>query len=121
MAGLGVLPVSGFGESTAVESRSTLEVHPTGLSKGSPMPVSPVFSEQIERSDGMHVSPLQQLTIDLDRHLAIDVRGLPRCGAWPIDNPREREEDPCAPAKVGSGQIEVEVAFPEQAPIRLSA
>ena len=111
-----------LGATAAAESHTTLELRPTDISSNSPTPVSLVFSEQIRRSDGGHVSPPQELTIDLDRRLALDVRGLPSCRtAGPIDNPKYPGEEPCATAKIGSGWIKVDVDFPEQGPFPITA
>ena len=59
--------------------------------------------------------------LDLDRHLSLSVEGLPRCRG-PLNESGPRTEYPavCRDAKVGGGTLEVEVAFPEQQPVRIS-
>jgi hypothetical protein len=63
---------------------------------------------------------LQELQIELDRHLAIDAEGLPACNpAFAYQHQRATRRDPCRKAQVGSGGIGIEVTFPEQQPIEL--
>lgn len=122
LAGSAFVAVAGAGVTAEVESESTLELRPAAISTSTPTPVSLVFTEQIGSSDGSHVSPLQELRIDLDRRLAIDLRGVPRCHpGFQIDNPRGPEADPCPSAKIGFGWVEVEVLFPEQPPIPVTS
>jgi hypothetical protein len=84
-------------------------------------PVSLHLAETIANADGSHPPPLQDLRLDLDRHLGLSVKGLPSCprssgGRQSRQNPFES----CEEAKMGSGIVELEVAFPEQAPVRIS-
>jgi hypothetical protein len=82
-------------------------------------PVSLLLTEGIGQPDGSHPPPLQELQLDLDRHLELSVKGVPHCGPLLQERPvREGVLEQCEDAKVGSGTVEVEVAFPEQRPVR---
>lgn len=85
-------------------------------------PVSLKLAETIGTLDGSHPPALQEVDLGLDRHLGLSVDGLPVCRP-PLQEhgPREGILPQCEDAKVGSGTIEVEVAFPEQQPVRINA
>jgi hypothetical protein len=94
---------------------------PSRLPAGKAAPVSLAFRQTIRRPDGSHPPALQELQLDLDRHFGLSVKGVPRCGPPIQESPvREGVLSRCEDAKVGSGTIEVEVAFPEQQPVRIS-
>lgn len=69
--------------------------------------------------DGTHLPAVDQMSINFDRTLQLNAKGLPSCSAGQL---RARSTGAvkriCGGAIVGSGTGEVEVAFPEQAPFR---
>jgi hypothetical protein len=94
---------------------------PTKLPVRERIPVSLRLAETVRTPDGSHPPALQGLRVDLDRQLGLSVKGLPSCprylgGRQSREKPFERCED----AKVGSGTVELEVAFPEQTPVDIS-
>lgn len=94
---------------------------PTRLPSLAAKPISLALAETIREQDGSHPPALQELDLDLDRHFGLSVKGLPRCGPLLQESPTR--QDPfsrCEDAKVGTGTIEVEVAFPEEQPVQVS-
>jgi hypothetical protein len=84
-------------------------------------PISVALTEAIRNPDGSHPPALQELDLDLDRHLGLSVKGLPRCGPLLQESPTRQEPFArCDDAKVGAGNMKVEVAFPEQQPVQVS-
>ncbi len=83
-------------------------------------PVSLALTERIRSQDGSRPSALQELEVELDRHLAFSVKGLPRCPA-PLRSRQSRTETlpQCEKAKVGSGAVLVDVAFLEEPPVQV--
>jgi hypothetical protein len=90
-------------------------VRPLKLSPKKPKPVRVLVSGKYETGDGSHVSALDELVLELDRHLKLEVRGVPVCGGG-TRSVRGEVLEGCEDAVVGKGAIEAEVAFPE-API----
>lgn len=92
---------------------------PSKLPAHGAAPISFALTETIGNQDGSHPPALQELEIELDRPLGVSVKSLPRCSRPMQDyGPRTDTLERCEDAKVGSGTIEVEVAFPEQQPVR---
>lgn len=111
-------PVSTLMPPTTVVFRSIIT--PRKLPTRRAAPVSLALSERIGNRDGSHPPALQELKLDLDRHLGLSVKGLPTCpGPLNESGPRTRSPAICADSKIGSGTMEVEVAFPELQPVRI--
>lgn len=98
-------------------------VAPAGLPAHEKAPVSLAVAETIRNPAGGPPPALQELELQLGRHLALSVEGVPTCHlkarhpqAHSIAIPKR-----CREAKIGSGQIGIEVAFPEDSPIPLKA
>lgn len=87
-------------------------VSPSKLPRAKPRPVQVLVSGRYETGDGPHVPALHELELDLDRHLTLDVTGVPTCSAGTLEVRGEVLEG-CEDAVVGRGTIEAEVAFPE--------
>lgn len=105
-----------------VQTTFTSHISPSGLPAGrDSAPVRLALSERVQSLAGAHSPPLRELNLDLDRHLGLSVEGLPRCGPLLHESPtREEALAQCEEAKVGSGTLWVEVAFPEQVPVQIS-
>jgi len=74
---------------------------------------------EISTRDGTHPPALQTLDLEIDRTIGIDAVGLPTCTAGQLrSRSTAAAKRACGSAIVGSGEAEVEVAFPEQAPFR---
>lgn len=63
----------------------------------------------------------RELQIELDRHLKIQAKGLPACHPSPSIQSGVSVEEACAGSAVGSGEETVQVAYPENAPIKVPA
>jgi hypothetical protein len=57
---------------------------------------------------------LHEVVLELDRNITVDSKGLAVCPFGTIESPPPSQR--CGSASIGRGEIEVEVAFPEQAP-----
>ena len=58
---------------------------------------------------------LKEAIFEVDKNVAFNARGLAVCRPRPIDLPAE-PGDPCKEARVGKGEMEFEIEFPETPP-----
>jgi hypothetical protein len=116
-AALGAGPVSV--PLPSVKAMFSGRITPRQLPARSRAPVSLNLAETVETLDGSHPPALQELDLELDRHLGLSVEGVPVCQPHGGRQPREETISRCEDAKVGSGTLGVEVAFPEQTPIQI--
>jgi hypothetical protein len=86
---------------------------PDKLPARKPAPVSFLLAERVQTSDGSHPPALQELEVELDRHFAVAVDGLPSCRPG-LQYQGMAITEQCGRARVGGGRIDIEVAFPEQ-------
>jgi len=94
-------------------------ISPTKLPRHGKAPVTARLLAGVESRDGSHPPALQSVRIDVDKTIAIDAVGLPTCRKAQLEaSSSATARRACADAIVGSGEAEVEVAFPEQAPFR---
>lgn len=87
-------------------------VRPRKLPRSKPQPVRVLVSNRYETGDGSHVPALDELKLELDRHLVLDVAGVPVCRAGILNEQRWVPED-CDDAVVGMGTLEAEFDPPE--------
>jgi hypothetical protein len=90
---------------------------PVKLPKGQRVGVGVRVDVKVRMEDGSHPPALRELILELDKNIAIDPIGLPTCLRRVLadDTSRGAELD-CHDALVGRGQVEFEIASPEQAP-----
>ncbi|HEU4738752.1 MAG TPA: hypothetical protein VFS54_06690 [Solirubrobacterales bacterium] len=94
-------------------------VSPKALPKHGLAPVTIHGSGALKTIDGSHPPALRTAIIDADKDLVVNVEGLPTCKIGQLRAVEtERAEAACGDAIVGRGSATVEVAFPEQPPIR---
>ncbi len=94
-------------------------ISPTKLPRHGKAPVTARLLAGVETRDGSHPPALQSVRIDVDRTIAVDAVGLPTCRKSQLEaSSSTAARRACPDAIVGSGEAEVEVAFPEQAPFR---
>lgn len=94
-------------------------ISPTKLPRHGTAPVTARLLAGVESRDGGHPPALQSVQIDIDKTIAIDAVGLPTCRRSRLEaSSSAAARRACGEAIVGSGEAEVEVAFPEQAPFR---
>lgn len=92
-------------------------ISPQKLPRHQQVPITAQLHASIATKDGSHPPAAQQLTIDFDRTLKLDAKGLPSCSAGKLEARTTVEvKRACSAAIVGSGKAKVEVAFPEQKP-----
>lgn len=89
---------------------------PAGLPKKELAPVHFTFSGALEMSDGSPPPALEQVVVEVDRNVRLDAKGLPVCRPVSLKAATVEVPDPCKEARVGKGEMEFEVAFPESAP-----
>lgn len=92
-------------------------IFPSKLPRHGKAPVTARLVGEFGTRDGSHPPALRSLDVDVDRTIAVDAVGLPVCRANQLAaRSTGVAERACREAIVGSGEAEVEVAFPEQAP-----
>lgn len=94
-------------------------ISPTKLPRHGKAPVTARLIAGVESRDGSHPPALESVRIDIDKTIAVDAVGLPTCRKPQLEaSSAASAHRACGDAIVGSGEAEVEVAFPEQAPFR---
>ena len=97
-------------------------ITPANLPKSRRTGVSLRIDSKMSTADGSHLPPLKELSLDLDKQMAVNARGLPACRRPPLeaDDTFGAEMD-CKTTIVGEGKAEIEIAQPEQAPFPVSS
>jgi hypothetical protein len=88
-------------------------IFPSKLPRHSQVPISARIDASIGTTDGTHPPAVKTLDLDFDKSIQVNARGLPVCKAAQLTAAAKKA---CPDAIVGSGEGEVEVAFPEQEP-----
>jgi hypothetical protein len=106
----------------SLSARFGTGVEPKKLPEDNMAPAALNLSAEISTTDGTHPSALRELTIDLDRNVAINAEGAPVCrlGSSLGQPPRELRKA-CRTAIVGGGSADLEFAVPEEKPIKESS
>ncbi len=97
------------------------QVAPKRLPGHEMAPVAVRLWGKVATSDGTHPSALREATIELDRSVAVDAKGLPACHPFVRHRVVGDLSKTCRGAIVGGGRADFEIASPEQAPIRTSS
>jgi hypothetical protein len=93
-------------------------ISPERLPRHETAPITADLHARMATKDGSHVPAAQQMTIDFDRTLQVDMRGLPVCKRGQLQaQSTAAAKRACPGAILGGGSGGAEVAFPEQAPI----
>ncbi len=94
-------------------------ISPERLPRHRQVPIVARLHARIAAKDGGHPPAARRLVVDFDRTLRLDARGLPACSAAKLKaRSTAAAKRACPGAIVGSGEAEVEVAFPEQQPFQ---
>jgi hypothetical protein len=97
-------------------------ISPEALPRHGQAPISGHVHARFSTKDGSHLPAIRRLTIDFDRTLQVNAKGLPACSAADLTaRTTAAAKRACPDAIVGSGSGEVEIAFPEQAPIMVKS
>jgi hypothetical protein len=92
-------------------------ISPSKLPKHKQAPISANLNAQIGTIDGSHPPAIKSVIADFDKTIQINAKGLPACEKGQLEaRTTTAAKKACPDAIVGSGEGEVEVAFPEQKP-----
>ncbi len=92
-------------------------ISPSRLPKHSQAPIAAHIDAKIGTTDGSHPPAVKNLNIDFDKSIQVNAKGLPVCKRGRLEAlPTVAAKQACPDAIVGTGEGEVEVAFPEQEP-----
>jgi hypothetical protein len=92
-------------------------IFPSRLPRHRQVPISGRIKAEIGTTDGSHPPAVKTLNIDFDKSIQVNARGLPACKRGQLTaRSTAAAKKVCLDAIVGSGEGEVEVAFPEQEP-----
>jgi hypothetical protein len=92
-------------------------ISPSKLPRHGSAPITARIIGDISTSDGSHPPALRTVEAEIDKTIEIDAVGIPVCTAGQIaSRDTATAKRACGDAIVGSGDAEVEVSFPEQAP-----
>jgi hypothetical protein len=91
---------------------------PEALPKSKPAPISFFLSGKVESKTGAHPPALKTFELEGDKHVAIDVKGVPVCKSSQLQSTTTAAAKAvCGKTLVGQGKTQVEIQFPEQSPI----
>ena len=94
-------------------------ISPTKLPRHGKAPVTARLNAEISTRDGSHPPAFESMDLKVEKNVSIDAVGLPTCKPQQLQaTSSAAAKQACGAAIVGSGEAEVEVAFPEQAPFR---
>ena len=92
-------------------------ISPTKLPKHELAPISANLNAKIGTTDGSHPPAIRSVNLDFDKTIQVNARGLPACTERElVARSTVAAKNACPDAILGSGEGEVEVAFPEQQP-----
>jgi hypothetical protein len=92
-------------------------ISPSKLPKHKQVPISGHINAQIGTVDDSHPPAIESVIVDFDKTIQINAKGLPVCTQNQlVARSTTDAKKVCGDTIVGSGEGEVEVAFPEQKP-----
>jgi hypothetical protein len=92
-------------------------ISPSKLPRHEQAPIAANLNAQIGTLDGSHPPAIESVIADFDKTIQVNARGLPVCKQGQLTaRSTVAAKKACPDAIVGSGEGEVEVAFPEQTP-----
>jgi hypothetical protein len=93
-------------------------ISPSQLPRHEQAPISAILNGQIGTVDGSHPPAIEGVIADFDKNIQVNAKGLPVCSEGQLVARSSADvKKACSDAIVGSGKAEVEVVFPEQAPL----
>ncbi len=91
---------------------------PKALSKTKFTPISLDVSGKIATIDGTHPPALKEFILETDKNGAVQVKGYPACTAGKLQSRDSKSAKAvCGNAILGEGTTDIQIQFPEQAPI----
>jgi len=95
-------------------------IHQGTLPKHEFAPMEHTVFGKIETTDGTHPSAFRELILDIDKDAKINAKGYPVCKAAQLTaRDTKSAKRVCGKTIIGEGEATAEVAFPEQAPIKV--
>ena len=95
-------------------------VHQGTLPKHEFAPLKHTILGAIETTDGTHPSAFRELILDVDKDVKINAKGYPVCKAGQLEaRDTKSAKRVCGETIIGEGEATAEIAFPEQAPIKV--
>jgi hypothetical protein len=95
---------------------------PKKLPKNAYAPMTANVFGKIKTSDGTHPSAFREAIVDFDKDVKINVKGLPVCKASDLEARNTKAAlQVCGDTELGTGNAHAEIAFPEQAPIKVAS
>lgn len=95
-------------------------IHQGTLPKHRFAPFKHTIVGTIETTDGTHPSAFRELVIDVDKDVKINTKGYSVCKAGQLEaQDTKSAKHVCGKTMIGEGKATAEIAFPEQAPIRV--
>lgn len=95
-------------------------IHQGTLPKYKFAPFKHTIFGTIETTDGTHPSAFRELAIDVDKDVKINTKGYPVCRAGQLEaQDTKSAKRVCGKTIIGEGKATAEIAFPEQAPIKV--
>jgi hypothetical protein len=77
---------------------------------------------KIQTTDGTHPSAFRELILDVDKDVKITTKGYPVCRAGQLEaRDTKSAKRVCGKTIIGKGNATAEIAFPEQAPMKVSS
>jgi len=98
-----------------VEAKFDARFSPRRLSRSEQTPISPWVSMSFKNPEGMHAPALKDFEIEEDRHLQLNLKGVPVCSHRHVNEAPIKQR--CKKALIGSGEMETYIAVPEGVPI----
>lgn len=97
-------------------------ISPKALPKAAYVPITTDIEGQVTTTDGTHPSAFRETVIDVDKDVKISVKGLPACKPGQLEaQDTKAAKRVCGTTVLGSGLAHAEIAFPEQAPIKVAS
>jgi hypothetical protein len=97
-------------------------VSPKALPKTKMAPVTVHVKGKISAADGSHPAAFREAVIDFDKNGTINTLGLPTCKGNELEARNTKDAlKVCGDAEVGKGNGQIQISFPEQKPIPVTA
>jgi hypothetical protein len=95
-------------------------IHQGALPKHKFAPLDHTIFGTIKTTDGTHPSAFRELVIDVDKDVKINTKGYPVCKAGQLTaRDTKSAKRVCGKTIIGEGKATAEIAFPEQASIKV--
>lgn len=93
---------------------------PKALSKTKYTPVTTNIFGKITTTDGTHAPAFREAVVDIDKDVKVNVKGYPSCKAGQLEaRDTTAAKKVCGNTILGEGSADLEIAFPEQKPIKV--